>query len=376
MSRARKRSKIVPLMSIVIVSFGACPAYYFGQPWIRFHQENVVVYDCRLNSDSIPVGSMYSGRIKELHVTVGQSIEPGDVIAVLDTMEIDAEIVKATAAIELAEAGLAAEQLAIERAVDAMIAQQQCLEARLSVSETRSDAVRLETGWIEKELERSSQLARRGSVPNSEIDELLRELQNFRSKEAIADEEVEVADADLIALDARTNEIRARFAGLDVFKKKIEIAKLELAAATLRRDASVIYAEESGTVIEVLRGVGSSLLVGDPIIRVQARDIWSEIRIDESQLADVSCGMPVTISLKAYPDLQLKGRITGFLPVASSTVREPAQVSNPVLQSDAKISLKVELAPAEPHLVPGLTGMAVISRSARSQNEITAHAGD
>ena len=338
-------------------------AVHVSRPWLRLHQENLVAHDCRLNSEAVPIGSKYPGRIKELCVEIGQQVEPGDVVARLDTKQLEAEFAKARAAMELARAELAAEELAIEKASAAMNAQQQCLKAEVSVSSSRSTAIQLETRWIEKELARSKQLAKRGSFPIADLEKILRELQAFKSKQKIADDEVLVAELDLTALAARFEEIQARSARLSGLKQKIQMAQSECDAIGERQSAATIKANNSGTVIDIVRGAGSSVRVGDSIMQIQQDYIWSEVWVDESRLGEIAMGADATINLKAFPGMELKGKVVCFLTSTGAVERSPQFSENPMLQPDSKVCLKIKLESHSHELLPGLTGTAVIKKT-------------
>lgn len=361
-SRSAKPNRTFFACTCILISFGSIPAYQYGVPWIQFHHENLIVHDCQLQSESIPVGAKYAGRIEQVFVEVGQAVEIGDVIATMDIEELVARRTKAEATIALAQENRKAKCMAIEKELKTISAQYQCMLAKTEVASKRSLAIKQETKWIEKKLLRSRRLAKSGSVSQDELETLLRELQNFKGKATIADEELRVAQLDLEIVNARIQEVTAKSSNLDVLEKTIALAKSELAEIQELQDAATIKAKTAGVVTSIVRGAGSSLKVGDPIVQLQSKKVWGEIWVDETQLSHVVPGTPVEIRLKAMPSVELAGSLVGFLPADETENKMPQPSSNPILRSNSKIRIKIELEQSQTELPPGLTGTAVIKK--------------
>ncbi len=357
----------VALTMIALTVAAAC--YIWGQPWIRYHQDNLVIYDCQLQASSFPVGAKYAGRIENVLVSVGQRVRAGDIVAAMDTSELTARIKRATAAIELAKAQVDAEQVAIEKSLATMAAQQNCLNAKRNVAARRSNAIRLETEWISKQLARHQKLAQRRSVSNAQLENVLREMQKFQSKAEIASEEDSIARLDLAALESKIEEIQARKTKLEVFQQQVNIAESELEIVREQQRAGTIRATKDGTVIDVFAGAGSSIKLGDPIVQIQSDNVWCEAWLDESSLRMAQTGSIATIHLKAFSNAKLQGTVVSILPNTMVRDRTPNESGNPVLQPDSKICLKIDIKEAEQlRLLPGLTGTAAI-RKISPQND-------
>ena len=357
----KKRKTIYFSISSILVTASLLPFYQFVQPWLVLHEKNIVVYDCQLRSDSVPVGSKYPGKIDEIFVKVGQRVTAGEKIARMDRKELGAEIDKANATIELAKANYKAETLAISKALATMAAQKDCLVAKSKVATSRLNAVKIETKWIEKQLARAKRLAKRGSVSKSDLEKIYREFENFRNKAQIAGEEDVVASLDLAAVKLKLEEIEARTAVLDVLKQEIAIAKSELCAVNEQQDAAMVRAQNAGVVTDVFRGAGSSVKVGDAIVVIQNDLVWCEAWVDENRLADIQVNGAATLSLKSFPDREIQGIVDSFLPAINSLERSPQRTENQFLQQNSKICVKLHLENAgDLNLVPGMTGTAVI----------------
>ena len=363
-----KTNRIYFVIAAVVTMFMTVPLYQHGQPWLKYHQENLVIYDCRLHSDSVPVGSKYPGRIAELLVQIGQHVQAGDTIACLDIRELDALTDKANATVELAKANVAAEKVAIEKALASMIAQQECLVAKSQVAASRAKAIKEETKWIEKQLIRAKKLAKRGSMSQADVERLLREFESFDNKARIAGEEDLIANLDLAAVKIKIDEIQSRNARIVVLEHEIAIAKSELKSIDEQKDSAMIKSKTSGVVTNIFRGAGSSVKVGDPIIQIQDSNVWCEAWIDEKKFANVDLDARTIVSLKAYPNSTIQGTVTGFLPTTEAAHRVPQLTENPVLQPNSKVCIKIKLSPTKNlTLLAGLTGKAVIAKDSNKE---------
>ena len=349
-----------------MASASLVPAYHYGTPWMKYHSENLVVYDCRLQSDSIPVGTKYAGRISELFVEVGDSVEEGDLIAKLDVGDLVARKAKAELEVAMAEANHKSTKSSIDSAIKTLQTRHECMEAKFLIATKQSTAYQQELKLVKKQFVRAEKLAKRGSISKVELERTLRELQQLESKVKIASDGESVAQLDMDCVKKEMEQIKSRSVELQALEVKVAIAKSEMEVIRELEEASTIKARTSGIVTAIERGAGSSVRVGDPIVHIQGTKFWSEIWINESNLAHARIGSEVKITLKAYPEQLLEGKITAFLVSTEALEIAPQASTNPVLQADAKLRLRIELFPTDIALIPGLTGRALLKKDERS----------
>lgn len=352
-----------------MIALSTIPAYLWGVPWFTYHQENLVVYDCQIKTESVPIGAKYPGRIAEVLVEVGQRVSANQVIVRMDTSELTAQTKRAQATIELAKANWIVESESIKKAIATLKTQQRCAETKTTVAQQRATALKIETEILEKDVLRSQKLVRSHSLARSKFEKIQREFQRLKNQASIATAEVKVVSLDKDVLQSEMEELRAKLHRLVGLQKKIEMAQAELEAIEERRAAATVRAAEPGTVTHVFRGTGSSIKLGDPIIEIHPDTVWSEIWIDESDLALAKPGTEVKITLRAYPNTPLEGQIAGFLPSHAIGDRLPLETNNPVLQPETKICVQVQLSSQQVELIPGLRGVAVIEKHRDGQDE-------
>ena len=87
--RNNKSNRFLTTVLFPAIGLLAIPMYQYGRPWVDYHQQNLVVYEFRINSESIPIGANMDGQIEKRFVHSGQKIEIGDVVAKMDTCDLE-----------------------------------------------------------------------------------------------------------------------------------------------------------------------------------------------------------------------------------------------------------------------------------------------
>ncbi|WP_303906898.1 biotin/lipoyl-binding protein, partial [Thiohalomonas denitrificans] len=101
---------IVVVALLALLGFGAWTVLFkpSGLPPEGFARGNG-----RIEADLVDVSPRLAGRVAEIRVREGDRVQPGDVLAVMDTAELESRLMQAEAAVASAEAavGVAAAQV-------------------------------------------------------------------------------------------------------------------------------------------------------------------------------------------------------------------------------------------------------------------------
>ncbi len=122
-----------------------------------------------------------------------------------------------------------------------------------------------------------------------------------------------------------------------------------------------VHSPITGTVVEHKLNTGDTVQPGQALyVIADLRTVWANIALTESKLAKVSPEQPVTLTVKAYPDLRFEGSILSLgagMDEATRTVKARALVKNtgnrlkPGMFADAEIGVaegdSVLVVPAE-----------------------------
>jgi membrane fusion protein, multidrug efflux system len=257
--------------------------------------EQVVAVTGTLGAEQeIVLGLKVAGRISDLPLDLGSTIEKGAVIARLDTTEFELRVRQSEAALQQARVRLGLPPTGTSEDVD--------LEKTAFVREARAqmDSARAR-------LDRAMQLSERGLMAKADLDTV---------SGAYKVTEAQYADA----LDEGKN----RQGVLAQRRSELEIARQQL-------NDTVLYAPLSGAVRQRHANVGQYLAAGAPVVTlVQMNPLRLRTEVPERDALNIRVGMMVRVTVEGTAG-SYQGRIARLSPAideASRTLLVETEVSN------------------------------------------------
>lgn len=272
-----------------------------------------------------------TGRVAEVLVEEGQSVRKGDVLAHLETSDLEFAVAQAELSLALAQAELdrllqpsaehdvAAAQAAFKSAKAAynkLVAGPSQKEVRVARAGLEQAEAALKQAQMAYDL-----VAARPDIamlPES----LQLELATIAYESAKADFELATrkpSEADLAASRSAIVQAEATLAQLQagvsaedlhIAQLQVEQAQLSLDRARRRLENAVLRAPHSGTVTMVDIHVGE-LSAGQPtFLLADLAEYHADITIDEIDIGRIIEGQPVSITLDALPEAVLTGHVT------------------------------------------------------------------
>ena len=244
-------------------------------------------------NEEVTVSSLVEGTVEKLFADLGDSVRAGQVIAQLDTRELELAIDQQQAALqqELARLGLADANASVDEATTSQVRQAEatCEEAKLR-------------------LDRTKRLVEQGVLPMQQLDE-----QQAR---------YDVAEAAVRSSRETVRNIRATIAA----------RKASLTLAEKKRADAKITAPISGYIKDRLVSEGQFLKSNSPVVNiVQNSPLKLRVDVPESAVAFVRAGRPVQFRVGAFPDRTFEGKISRISPALdqqSRTLKVEALVNN------------------------------------------------
>ncbi|WP_207100180.1 HlyD family secretion protein [Paracoccus shandongensis] len=253
----------------------------------------------RIEAVEIDVSAKSPGRIREILVDEGDFVKTGDVLARMDTAQLEAQRRQAEAQLRRAGIGVDTARL--------LIVQRQAERTQAAAVVAQREA---ERDAAEQTLQRSERLATSNTVSRQILD-------NDRAAERSAVAAVAAAEAQLAASEAAINAARAQVvdaqAAVESAQAAIESIAAEIDDATLRspRDGRVQYrVAEPG---EVLGSGGRVLSL------VDLGDVYMTFFLPTAQAGRVAIGTEVRLVLDAAPQYVIPARATFVADVAQFT---------------------------------------------------------
>jgi len=310
--------------------------------------ENVITLSGRIEGDPSAVAAKLSGRISEVRVREGDTVNAGDVIAVLDDEQIRARENQAQAAVADAEAKAEAAhaQIAVleeQLHQSELLTAQARTDAQGRVSQAESEVVAAEAELARQEAanrlatfdrEAYTRLAATGAVPERRGKEAVSTAEQQSAAVAAARRRVDSArGALLIAKASLANPgIRASQAGANrkqiaqqqkevaSANAKIEQARAQLAEAQANRQDLNITAPFNGTVQTRTAEPGEVVAAGTAIVTLlDLNKVYLRGFVPEGEIGKIKLDQPARVYLDSNPNQPLEATVSRIDPEATFT---------------------------------------------------------
>lgn len=369
-AKAKKNSGFFTrLCVVVIVLLLTAAAIAIAVPWGRYRAGHVVLGEATIKGTVTRIGARIDGRIKSIEVEPGQLIRKGDVLLRMEDRHFQAALDRARSELVCAEKDIETEKMAIEQ-----------LRRRLKLDIARADAVRRKAaGELEAEQSnltrweshylRTTNLVAIGASPASDLERALGDRDRARGLVNAASAVAEAADSNHQKANNELEGLAVRESRLAVTEAQITVARTRVAAAEADMDAAIIRAPEDGRVLERLVETGGSAKVGEPILSLWTGRAWVEAWADERDLRKFQIGSPADISIDAWPDKNLVGRVESL-----GLMTDKQQQTGPVpttlrsfVRQNAMIPVRIALEEDNSRLQLGLSVLVGIRKESGAE---------
>jgi RND family efflux transporter MFP subunit len=226
------------------------------------------------------IGARVPGRVQGLFIEEGQKVKKGQLLAVIEHNDIDAQLETRTAMI---------------------------LRAKSELAETRADLAEKQ-----RKASRASRLASKGTISTEEAEQL--------------DAAAQMTQARLSALEAGIKYQEALAQETRETLKNMEIVA-PFDGTVVKKDAEVGEMITGG-------GMGSGLSIGRSAVATLANLNLMDVETDisENMLSRIGIGQPAEISVSAVPDKRYQGRLRQIIPIsdrARGTVKVMVEILHP-----------------------------------------------
>ncbi|HLT63111.1 MAG TPA: HlyD family secretion protein [Pseudohongiella sp.] len=293
-------------------------AIVIASAWIYLHGGGSVSTDnAYIKADIVSVSSELSGRVMETFVRDNQRVERDQLLYVLDDRPYKLALMRAEA--QLADARSAVSSL-----------QQEYRQAELEITNATA---RVE--YLAKELERVRSLRARGSVSESQLDQLQYEWQDASNTRREKEQSLEVIKARLgdpaRPLDEHPQVQQAL--------AQVDSARLDLSHVEVR-------APIDGIAVNVSALRGETVVAGAPLLSiVDDQHLWLEANFKETDLTHLQPGQPVNVKVDTFPDQRWTGHVDSITPATGAEFSLlPAQnASGNWVKVVQRITVRIEL---------------------------------
>lgn len=249
-----------PLLLLLLAAAGGGAGYWFLNPRAAI-PPGFAVGNGRLDADEIDIAAKYAGRIAELRADEGDVVKTGQVLAVMDTRDIQAQL----------------------RSNEALVRQaQMTLQQAKADFENQQAVVKL----AEQEIARTRYLVPKGFASVQQLDQQQQSLNSAHSK-----------------LNAYEAAIHASEHALDAATHQVEFYAVQIADSQL-------MAPKDGPIEYRVANAGEVLAAGGKVFTMlDATYVYMDIYLPTVQAGRVALGAEARIVLDAYPDRPLPAHV-------------------------------------------------------------------
>ncbi len=344
------RNKFLILLSIICAI--ALAYYYFSTPSNRD-----LVLVGTVDSNQVVVSPQIEGRISKLLVDEGTPVKQGDLIALLDPSELEAQARAAAATINSFQHKVS-EMQSTEQATSGSTSSN-VINAQARLESTRAQLAQAEATLVrtESDSRRMIELAKQGVA--SDQDRVQAE-SNLKAQQATVQslkDQVNAAQADLDAAIANTHQAHAAKSTVQSTQADLDNAVQQLKQSEVRLGYTKIYAPVTGTVSVRAAREGEVVNAGQAIVTiVDLTDTWVRAAIPETNADHIGLGDTLRVRLPGGTITQ--GKV--FFKSAEADFATQRDV-NRKKRDIRTIILKVRLDNPKGAYVPGMTAEVLIS---------------
>ena len=256
--------------------------------------------DAFVSGDVTPLSARVSGYITQVAVDDFQTVRQGDLLAVIDPSDYEAQL-------SLAEANLAAAQATLANLAN----QRDVQNALIRQAEAMIEAADADVTRYELEARRQHELLRGGTAGTpQQVEQADANAKRAYAQRQLNTAQLEQQKALLAAIDIQEKQIKAQ----------IKAAEAQVALASDNLRYTRILSPADGLVGQRQVRPGQFVNIGTQVIAVvPLPNIWVIANYKETQMTDVRVGQPARVVVDAFPDLNLHGHVESWSPGTGST---------------------------------------------------------
>jgi membrane fusion protein (multidrug efflux system) len=347
------RKTLVIAVVVAAIGVGAVGGWHWWTDW-RWLQSTDDAY---VASDVTIISPKVEGYIKEVRVGDNQRVKKGDVLFVIDDSDFAAKVAQAQAAVDSADASVTTydSRLDLQRAMIDQ-AKAEILAAQAELTRAKQD------------FERYSQLLASDYASRQRYEQA--KADNAKAAAALAQKQAALvaAEGNLRVLRAQRDEQKAV---RQQAKANLRLAQNDLANAVIRAPIAGVAGNRAGQVGQYVKA-GTQLLSLVPLPYV-----YVTANFKETQLTLMRPGQPAQVSVDAYPDRPIEGRIDSFAPGSGAqfSLLPPDNATGNFTKIVQRVPVRIAL-PAEGPLAPLLRpGLSVVVTVDTRQTAIASSGG-
>ncbi len=278
------RNKFFIFLAVLLV---ISIAYYF----LSTNRDQDLVLIGTVDANQVVVSAKISGRIEKLLVDEGTPVKEGDLIAVLDSAELEAQKHAAQsvlASLRSQVSGTKATELMTKGSTssDVLTARARVQSARAQLESSQADLERQQI-----DTKRTVELADQGVAAQQDRDHALAALKSAQAQVQSLKDQVRAAEYDLASTESRIHNAAAAQSTVAATRAQMLSAQAQLVETEARLDYTRVYAPIGGVVSLRAALQGEVVNPGTPIVTIMdLNETWVRAAVPETYADKINLG--------------------------------------------------------------------------------------
>lgn len=271
----QKSNTIIKVLTItIILCIIIAISFFVYKNFIKEQDNNLIKGNGRIEAREVAVSAKFGGKIVQLDTNEGDEVKKDQLLAVIDSRSLEAEI-------------------------EAQKAKENEILKQISAIDAEINATKSDIKFYEKELERTKTLMKKNFASQLELDK------------------------NINALD----KVKAKLNSLYANKKSLQASQKSLLAAIKAQEINLadmkIYSPIDGVILYKLVENGEMIANGGRMfIMYNPNDLYMTIYMPAEKAGQIKLGDKATIKLDAYPDKSFPATVTFIAENAEFTPKE------------------------------------------------------
>jgi len=312
-----------------------------------------------VDANQVIVSSKITGRIEKLTVEEGTPVKAGDLIATVDSEELQAQRNAAQAMVASMRSQVSGSQYNEKQALGETENNVANAKATLSAANAALAEAQADLERQQLNTQRTVALAKQGVASQQEADNAEATLRASQAHVQTAKEQASAAAAAVKVYEARTNQAQAATSTVASTRQQMENAQAQLNQANTRLGYTNIVAPVTGTVSVWAARQGEIVNPGTPIVTiVDLSNTWVYASVPEQYSDKVQIGDTLTVRMPSGE------RMTGKVIAKAAEADFATQRDVSRTKRDIKtIRLKLKIDNPALKFTPGMTAEVLIPKS-------------
>lgn len=336
---------------------------------LRKPPQNVIVASGRIEGREVTLAPKeIQGRIKSLWVDEGYTVNKGQLLAELESDQLQAQLASASAYVANLDAQIQQASIDVAYTTKNTSASLAAAEAAVSAANAHLAHARAVLANTKVEYERAVALDRDGVISKSALDTATMNYQTSQADVEASEKDLNQAEANLKVAQAAKDTVDLKIQALRALRASRRSAAAQLAVAQANLAERNIYAPTDGTILARPVEIGDVVVPGSPIfVMVDMSRLYVKVYVPEPEIPKIKLGDEAEVTVDAFPGRKFAARVTKIYQQAEFT---PKNVETKEERVKLVFGVEVTFVNPEGILKPGMPADATIHWKAASSQPL------